>query len=105
MTDPGFKLSYTWEDLRPVHPLFITVLIAEAIGAFSNLLLQGFGDWFATIWVGAALSTVPGFLAGLLVQSRLRPGSVGVNRSVVIYMAVVVLLLFVCGLMFPRVAG
>jgi hypothetical protein len=105
MTDPGFKLSYTWDDLRPVHPLFVTVLIGEALGALSGLWLKGIGDWYEAIWAGAALATLPGFLVGLFIQHRLRPGSIGANRSLVIYLGAVILLLFVCGLTFPWVAG
>ena len=33
MSDSGFKMSYSWEDLRPIHPLFVTTLVFQALGA------------------------------------------------------------------------
>ncbi len=105
MDDSGFKLNYFWEDLRPVHPLFITVLIAQFLGAAASLLLQGVTSWFETAWFGSALATFPGYLIGLLVQSGARPGSISLNRSMVIFMGVIALFLFVAALTSPRATG
>jgi len=105
MRDSGFKLSYSWEELRPVRPLFVTVLIAQAIGAAANLFLQGLVNWHDTAWLGGALATFPGFVIGLLVQGHTRPGSIASHRSMVALMGVIALFLFIAALTFPRTAG
>lgn len=103
--DSGFKLNYSWEDLRPVHPLFITVLITQLAGAVVSLLLQGIASWFETAWLGGALATFPGYLIGLVVQRYIRPGSIALHRSMVIFMGAISLFLFVVALISPRNIG
>ena len=105
MSDSGFKLRYSWEDLRPVHPLVFTVLIAEVLGAIANLVSWGTSNWVEAVWFGGALATFPGFLVGLFLQSRARPGSISVHRPMVVFIGAITLLLFVAGLTFPRAAG
>jgi len=105
MDDSGFKLNYSWEDLRPVHPLFITVLIAQFAGAAASLVLHGVASWYETAWIGGALTTFPGYLIGLLVQRTARPGSIVLHRSMVIFIGVIALFLFVVALTFPRASG
>ena len=101
MDNSGFKLNYSWEDLRPVHPLFITVLIAQLAGAIASLLLQGVSSWYEAAWFGGALATLPGYFIGLIVQRHTRPGSIVLHHSMVIFMGVIALLLFVAALTFP----
>ena len=102
MTDSRLKLNYSWEDLKPVRPLFVTVLIAQAIGAAVSLSAQGFVDWYETAWFGGALATLPGYLIGLFVQRQVRPGSITLNRSAVMFLGVIALLLFIAALTFPK---
>ena len=105
MSNPGFKLNYSWEDLRPVRPLFVTVIVFQTAGSVISLLMQGFGNWFDTAWFGGAFATFPGFLVGLLVQAYVRPGSLVLHRSAVIFLGAIALMLFIAALTFPRGAG
>jgi hypothetical protein len=104
-TSSGLKLEYSWEDLRPVHPLFITTLIAQALGAALSLYMLGLANWFDTAWQGGALATFPGFLLGLAVQSHLRPGSISENRSIVLFMGLIALGLLAVALFMPPIHG
>ncbi|WP_162350663.1 hypothetical protein [Pseudoxanthomonas gei] len=105
MSDSGLKLSYSWEDLKPVRPLFVTVLVAQAIGAIASLSVQGLSDWYQTAWFGGALATFPGYLIGLFVQRHTRAGSITSNRSAVLFLGVISLILFIAALTFPRSSG
>ena len=105
MSDSGLKLNYSWEDLKPVRPLFVTVLIAQAIGAALSLSAQGFSDWYQTAWFGGALATFPGYLVGLFVQRHTRPGSITSNRPAVLFLGVISLILFIAALTFPKSSG
>lgn len=99
------KLHYTWEELRPIHPLSYTVLACQLLGAIANLSLRGTDYWFDAAWQGGAVGTFIGFLGGLPVQNRLRPGSIVENRSMVMFTGVVAFLLFLAGLFFPLYRG
>ena len=99
------QIEYSWEDLRPIHPLWYTVLAAQAIGALANLLLKGTSNWFDVIWQGAAVATLLGFLAGLAVQSLVRPGTIAENRSMVTFVGVLAVAFFLLGLFMPFNGG
>ncbi|MBC3808380.1 hypothetical protein H8K52_13625 [Undibacterium seohonense] len=34
------RIKYTYDDLRLIHPLWYTVIAAQALGAIADLLLQ-----------------------------------------------------------------
>jgi hypothetical protein len=99
------RIEYSWEDLRPIHPLWYTVLAAQAIGALANLLMQGATEWFDVIWQGAAVATFFGFIAGLVVQSFLRPGSLSENRPMVAFVGVLAFVFSLLGLFLPFDGG
>jgi len=105
MDDTGFKLNYTWEDLKPIRPLFVAVLVAQGMGAAASLSARGLTDWYEAAWFGGALATLPGYFVGLLVQQRVRPGSITSNRSTVLTLGAIALLLFVAALTFPQAAS
>jgi len=95
------KLQYTWEELRPIHPLLYTVFACQALGAIVNIALRGTDYWFDAAWQGGAIGTFIGFLAGMIVQTRVRRSSVVENRSMVMFCGIVAFLLFLAGLFFP----
>ena len=99
------RIEYSWEDLRPIHPLCYTVLAAQRIGALTNLLLRGLSEWYDVIWQGAAVATFFGFLAGLVVQWRIRPGSLSQNRAMVVFMGFLAFIFLMCGLFMPFGSG
>lgn len=105
MSNPGFKMSYSWEDLRPIHPLFVTTLVFQAIGAAVGFLLQAGPSWFESAWLGGALATFPGFLAGIPVQSYFRPGSLALHKGMVIFLGAIALFLLVIALTFLQAAS
>lgn len=105
MSDSAFKMSYSWEDLRPIHPLFVTTLVFQALGAAVGFLLQVGPSWFESVWLGGALATFPGFLVGMPVQAYFRPGSLALHKSMVIFLGAIALFLLVIALAFSRAAS
>ncbi len=99
------KLQYSWEELRPIHPLSYTVLACQILGAGTNLLLHGFDYWYDAAWQGGVFGTFIGFLVGLLVQTTLRPGTISENRSMVAFCGFISFTLFMAGLFFPLYRG
>jgi hypothetical protein len=63
------------------------------VGALLGLVLVPHAHWFLRLWSGAALATFPAFLVGLVVQSRLRPGSLHENYVMVRRLGLIALLL------------
>lgn len=99
------RIEYSWEDLRPIHPLWYTVLAAQVIGAIFNLLVKGTANWFDVVWQGAAVATFFGFLAGLVVQSQLRPGTISENQSMVVFIGALAFVFLLAGLFMPLTGG
>ncbi len=99
MKKSQFGFEYSWEDLRPVRPLFVTVLIAQLIGAAVGLGTAHPPSWYDSMCAGAALATFPGFLLGLPVQMGARAEALGENRVMVRGLGMVALMLSAVGLM------
>ncbi|MGB9149287.1 MAG: hypothetical protein WCB36_03490 [Burkholderiales bacterium] len=83
MKESQFGFSYSWADLKPIRALPITVFAAQLIGSLVGYEMHLHSGWFESLWTGGALATFPSFLAGLLVQARLRPGSLHENAVMV----------------------
>lgn len=83
MKESQFGFQYSWADLQPVRALAVIVFGAQIAGALAGLAFPQFPRWFESLWFGAAIATFPAFLVGLVVQSRLRPGSLTENRTMV----------------------
>ena len=88
-----------WHSLRP---LYLTMLIAQALGAAAGLWLAVYPSWFESLWAGAALATLPGYLLGLPLQRRLRPRHFHAPMLRRIGLAAVVLFLAVFAMPFGR---
>ena len=101
MKESPFGFEYSWDDLRPVHPLFVTVIAAQLVGAVIGMSVGYFPGWFENIWVGGASATFPGFLIGLPVQARLRPEAIPENRVMVRRLGLVALVLSIAGFTMP----
>ena len=101
MKESQFSFQYTWADLQPVRALALTVFGAQTIGRLFGLAFQRFPQWFLSMWFGAAVVTFPAFLAGLVVQSSLRPGSITENRIMVRRLGLIALFLFAFALAMP----
>ena len=101
MTARPFKVSYSWSELAPVRPLCVTTLVAQLIGAGVGLSTFGTTHFFEALWLGGSLATFPGFLAGLVVQRILRPGSLARNRQMVLFMGTVAFFLTAFAVFFP----
>jgi len=85
-----------------VRALAITVFAAQAIGAVLGLILGQQSSWFLQLWFGGAIATFPAFLVGLVLQSRLRPGSIGQNRAMVRRMGMIALVLSLVAIFVPE---
>lgn len=99
--DQPFKFSYTWDEMRPIRPLYFTMLAIQILGSCISLAIFGFDRFFEALWLGGALATLPGFLAGLPVQRHLRPGSLSGNRQMVILLGLIAAFLTAFAIFFP----
>ena len=101
MKDSQFGFEYSWSDLRPVRALAVVVFGAQMLGATLGLLLPRFPHWFESMWFGGALVTFPAYLVGLVVQSRLKPGSLTENKVMVRRLGLIAALLTVFAVAMP----
>ena len=101
MRESPFGFSYSWDDLQPVRPLCVTVLVAQFLGAVVGLAVGYFPGWFENLWIGGAVATFPGFLLGLPIQRRARPEAIEENQVMVRRMGLVAVILTVAGATMP----
>jgi len=101
MKESPFGFEYSWDDLQPVRPLFVTVLVIQVVGALIGLSIGYFPGWFENLWIGGAIATFPGFLVGMPIQTHLRPAAIAENRVMVRRMGLVALLLTLAGFTMP----
>ena len=98
MDESPFGFSYSWRDLRPVRPLFLTAMLVQLLGGEFGLWAARFPTWTEDLCTGLALATFPGFLLGLPIQVHLRPGSIVENRVMVRRMGLLALLFSVAAI-------
>ena len=103
MTNRQFKFGYRWEEIRPIRPLYLTTVAAQIIGASVSLETYGSGSFLEAVWLGGAIATLPGFLAGVPVQLYLRPGSLSEHRQMVMFLGFIAAILTVVAIFFPPV--
>jgi hypothetical protein len=101
MKESQFGFSYSWGDLQPVRPLFLTMLVAQVLGAAVALWLAAYPSWFDNAWTGGAAATFPGFLVGLSIQYRLRPVAVSEHRVLVRRMGLLALVFSLAAFVMP----
>lgn len=100
MEESQFGFSYNWSDLKPVRALAVTVVSAQAIGAVLGLLFFHHSSWIKDIWLGVAILMFPAFLVGLVLQSRIRPGSIGENKVMVRRLGMICMMLTLIAVFF-----
>ena len=93
MKESQFGFEYSWEDLQPIRPLAVTVFAAQIVGALLGLWASVYPSWFANLWAGGALATLPSFLLGLLIQSQFNPASLTEHRVMVRRLGLIALVL------------
>ena len=93
MTESPFHFEYSWADLQPIRSCVTMVLIFQIIGALAGLFTRSMPHWFVSLWYGGAMATFPGFLVGLFVQWRERPGTLSANALMVRRMALIAFML------------
>jgi hypothetical protein len=101
MAQPDYDFEYSWEDLKPVRPLFVTILVAQGLGLVAGLVLYDGRSWVESAWLGGAFATFLGYLLGLWVQAVLLPGSLGRNRVLVRHLGLVSAFFGIFALLFP----
>jgi hypothetical protein len=101
MKESPFGFEYSWQDLQPVRVLAICVFVAQFFGAVLGLIFHRFPDWFENLWFGAVVATLPGYLVGLLAQSRSRPGSIKENSTMVRRLGLIAVFLTVIAIAGP----
>jgi len=93
MDESQFRIEYSWEDLKPVRPLGVTLIAAQVAGCLIGLWLHTYPSFGANLWAGGALATFPGFLLGLLVQHRINTAAITGNMALVRRIGLIALLL------------
>ena len=101
MKDSQFGFQYSAEDLQPVRPLFVTVIVVQVIGALLGFWLAPFPTFHANVIAGGFSASFPGFLAGLLIQHRVNPAALQDNRVMVRRMGLIALLFSLLVFVFP----
>ena len=89
MAQPDYDFEYSWEDLKPGRPLFVTILVAQTLGMLAGVLFGHGGYWVERAFVWGSLATFFGYLLGLWVQAVTMPGSLGRNRTMVRHLGLV----------------
>jgi len=89
MRESRFGFRYSWSDLQPIRALSIVAFAVQFVGVVLGYLFPRSPYWFESVWFGGAIATFPGFLLGLLVQYRYRPGSISANKLMVQRLGVV----------------
>lgn len=100
MAQPDYDFEYSWEDLRPVRPLFVTILAVQALGMFAGVLFGHGGIWVERAFVWGSMATFAGYLLGLWVQAVTMPGSLGRNRVLVRHLGLVSVFFGIFSLLF-----
>jgi hypothetical protein len=101
MKESQFGFEYSGTDLQPIRPLYVTVLATMFVGSGLAMWSAKSPSWFVNFWTGGALGSFPGFLLGLPIQRRLRPGSFAQNRTMVWRLGAIALLFTVVALFLP----
>lgn len=102
MRESPLGFEYTWADLQPIRALVVTVLVAQVSGGLLGLALAQHAEWFHRLWFGGAIATFPAFVVGALIQSRLRPRSIGENRKLVLRFGLIAATLSLVALFMPQ---
>ena len=101
MSQSDYDFEYSWEDLKPVRPLFVTVLVVQTLGLVAGVLFGHGGFWAERAFVWGAIATFLGYLLGLWVQAVMMPGSLGRNRAMVRHLGIGATFFGIFALLFP----
>lgn len=101
MAQSNYDFEYSWEDLKPVRPLFVTILVAQVLGLVPGLLLYDGRSWVESAWLGGAFATFLGYLLGLWVQAVMLSGSLGRHRAMVRHLGIGAGFFGIFALVFP----
>jgi hypothetical protein len=93
MDESQFRIEYSWEDLKPVRPLVVTIVVTQILGCLLAFWIHRYPSFGANLWAGGALATFPGFLLGLLIQHRTGSAAIAENKAMVRRIGLIALLL------------
>lgn len=102
MRESQLGFEYSWADLQPIRALVLVVLAAQLVCMVLGLLYAPQGEWFHRLWFGGAIATLPAFVVGLLVQSWVRPGSIGQNVVMVRRLGLIAAVLSLVAFFMPQ---
>lgn len=100
MAQPDYDFEYSWEDLKPVRLLFISILVMQSLGMVAGIFFGHGGVWVERAFVWGSMATFIGYLLGLWVQAVTRPGSLGHNRVLVRHLGLVSAFFGIFGFLF-----
>jgi len=101
MAQPDYDFEYSWDDLKPVRPLYVTILVAQVLGLLAGVLFGRDGGWVERGFVWGSIATFLGYLLGYWVQAVTMPGSLERNRVLVRHLGLVSAFFGIFGLLFP----
>ncbi len=102
MKESQFGFSYSWQDLKPIRTLAISVIVFQFVGAMLLYFLVSIdAHWFKILWMGGAIGTLPGYLVGLLLQRRKDVESINNNKTMVYRLGMIAVALTLMGLFVP----
>lgn len=101
MSQSDYDFEYSWEDLKPVRPLFVTLLVVQTLGLVAGVLFGHGGFWAERAFVWGAIGTFLGYLLGLWVQAVMLPGSLERNGVLVRRLGLLAVGFGIFGLLFP----
>ena len=56
MNESQFRIQYSWDDLRPVSPLVVTLFATQVLGCLLGFWMHRYPNYIANIWGGGALA-------------------------------------------------
>ena len=101
MQDNHFGFSYTWADLAPIRGLVALVVAVQVVGLGVGVVFPRFPSLLDSAWFGGAITTLPAFIVGLLLQLKLNPSSISENKRMIWHLGLVASALFVFALAMP----
>lgn len=101
MTGPSLHAAAA-HPMKPLLPLYFAMAVAQVLGAVAGVWLGRAPSWLENLWAGAALATLPGYLAGCVVQKRFGPSALAMQAGTVRRIGVAALVLAAAAIFLPQ---
>ena len=96
-----YSLREQWEWVKPIWRILLVVLIAQLFGGFVSIILAKYEHLFLDFWFGGAVSTLVGFVLGVLWQAYANRETIKDNFLVIAFIGVLSLALTLSAFFMP----